>query len=581
MAGTEATGTQALIPEAIGTPAETAGTPPGVPAAPLPSPLPGLVGRHHQRTHLHAPFHPGMMMHPPPHFMPPPGVVPRAIPPGIVMHLRPGLSPPPGLIRPPPGFMRPPLGGFRPGIASGGPRVATVMAQYGAVTPITSSVVSTIQPNMSQATEFVTAQDQAGSKAGEGEQGLEEQCEQMEQEETEEERAHKIAIARFREMLVDKGIKPFSNFDKELPKMVHDKRFKLIKSLPERKRVFKEFVTTFAEVQRKEKVAKRKATLEIYKAAVDQKKEVIEDMILSLPDISSSECWKATSKCFAIEDWWQKAEGKEKEKYFHDVFGEFRKGEEERRQIIKKQEVGAIRTWLAQSSTVTFESEWDQLKDTMPPFIVQGTTETLTNEERKRAVIEFLEELAAKEREERQIRITKRRQQDEEERQKENLKRRREEDEAAMWIGLKGQPPEKRDREGRDKDKDKQHKATKEVGLDANKDGEGNSDCDAEEGHNERDRRKTTKSWERPMHRGVDKGRDQDHRRDKDKDRHRDKDKGRERGRDRDRDWERQKDWDKDRDRSRTTGGGKHRDADRDRGKDKGGDQGGGRDKRK
>ncbi|XP_024993540.1 pre-mRNA-processing protein 40C isoform X3 [Cynara cardunculus var. scolymus] len=88
---------------------------------------------------------------------------------------------------------------------------------------------------------------------------------------TKEERA-----IQFKEMLKDRGVAPFSKWEKELPKFVFDPRFKAIPSYSARRALFDHFVRTRAEEERKEKRAAQKAAIEGYKQLLDEAKEDID-----------------------------------------------------------------------------------------------------------------------------------------------------------------------------------------------------------------------------------------------------------------------------------------------------------------
>ncbi|MFS7925607.1 putative FF domain-containing protein [Helianthus anomalus] len=75
-------------------------------------------------------------------------------------------------------------------------------------------------------------------------------------------------------MLKERGVAPFSKWEKELPKFVFDPRFQAIPSYSARRAIFDHFVRTRAEEERKEKRAAQKAAIEGYKQLLDEAKEV-------------------------------------------------------------------------------------------------------------------------------------------------------------------------------------------------------------------------------------------------------------------------------------------------------------------
>ncbi|KAJ0483737.1 putative FF domain-containing protein [Helianthus annuus] len=77
-------------------------------------------------------------------------------------------------------------------------------------------------------------------------------------------------------MLKERGVAPFSKWEKELPKFVFDPRFQAIPSYSARRRaIFDHFVRTRAEEECKEKRAAQKAAIEGYKQLLDEAKEDI------------------------------------------------------------------------------------------------------------------------------------------------------------------------------------------------------------------------------------------------------------------------------------------------------------------
>ncbi|KAJ1383066.1 FF domain, partial [Sesbania bispinosa] len=77
------------------------------------------------------------------------------------------------------------------------------------------------------------------------------------------------------EMLKERGVAPFSKWEKELPKIVFDPRFKAIPSYSARRSLFEHYVKTRAEEERKEKRAAQKAAIEGFKQLLDEASEDI------------------------------------------------------------------------------------------------------------------------------------------------------------------------------------------------------------------------------------------------------------------------------------------------------------------
>ncbi|KHG18458.1 Transcription elongation regulator 1 [Gossypium arboreum] len=83
-------------------------------------------------------------------------------------------------------------------------------------------------------------------------------------------------IMQFKEMLKERGVAPFSKWEKELPKIVFDPRFKAIPSHSARRSLFEHYVKTRAEEERKEKRAAQKAAIEGFRQLLDEASEDID-----------------------------------------------------------------------------------------------------------------------------------------------------------------------------------------------------------------------------------------------------------------------------------------------------------------
>jgi transcription elongation regulator 1 len=70
-------------------------------------------------------------------------------------------------------------------------------------------------------------------------------------------------------MLKERGIAPFSKWEKELPKIIFDPRFKAIPSHSVRRSLFEQYVKTRAEEERREKRAAHKAAIEGFRQLLD------------------------------------------------------------------------------------------------------------------------------------------------------------------------------------------------------------------------------------------------------------------------------------------------------------------------
>ncbi|GMH45182.1 hypothetical protein BSKO_13139 [Bryopsis sp. KO-2023] len=70
------------------------------------------------------------------------------------------------------------------------------------------------------------------------------------------------AVEEFKALLSEKGVNPFSRFEREMPKLEHDERWKGVGSLKEKRLIFDDFCRAMAEDQRKNKEEATKVSVE-------------------------------------------------------------------------------------------------------------------------------------------------------------------------------------------------------------------------------------------------------------------------------------------------------------------------------
>ncbi|KAK3021872.1 hypothetical protein RJ639_047794 [Escallonia herrerae] len=88
--------------------------------------------------------------------------------------------------------------------------------------------------------------------------------------------SHTCLDIAYAEMLKERGVAPFSKWEKELPKIVFDPRFKAIPNYSARRTLFEHYVRTRAEEERKEKRAAQKAAIEGFKQLLEEANEDID-----------------------------------------------------------------------------------------------------------------------------------------------------------------------------------------------------------------------------------------------------------------------------------------------------------------
>ncbi|KAF5842244.1 hypothetical protein DUNSADRAFT_8306 [Dunaliella salina] len=87
------------------------------------------------------------------------------------------------------------------------------------------------------------------------------------------ERARQANIQRFKELLMDKGVTPFSRWERELPKLESDPRYKLLPNLKERRAAFDDFCKNVAAEQ---KALKESRAQRVKNAFMDLLEEAVE-----------------------------------------------------------------------------------------------------------------------------------------------------------------------------------------------------------------------------------------------------------------------------------------------------------------
>lgn len=112
----------------------------------------------------------------------------------------------------------------------------------------------------------------AKEKPHKGDHASSDESSESEEEDSEPNKEQKVN--EFKEMLKEKGVAPFSKWEKELPKIIFDPRFKAIPNHSERRTIFEHYVRTRADVERKEKRAAQKAAIEGFKHLLEEASKV-------------------------------------------------------------------------------------------------------------------------------------------------------------------------------------------------------------------------------------------------------------------------------------------------------------------
>ncbi|KAI3713946.1 hypothetical protein L1987_72534 [Smallanthus sonchifolius] len=165
---------------------------------------------------------------------------------------------------------------------------------------------------------------------------------------TKEERA-----IQFKEMLKERGVAPFSKWEKELPKFVFDPRFKAIPSYSTRRAIFDHFVRTRAEEERKEKRAAQKAAIEGYKQLLDEAKE----------DIDHNTDYQTFKRKWGHDLRFEALDRKEREALLNERVVPLKRSVEEEARAKRAAVVSSFKSMLRDNKDISPTSRWSKVKD--------------------------------------------------------------------------------------------------------------------------------------------------------------------------------------------------------------------------
>ncbi|CAM6095871.1 unnamed protein product [Calypogeia fissa] len=226
-------------------------------------------------------------------------------------------------------------------------------------------------------------------------------------------------IVQFKEMLKEKGIAPFSKWEKELPKIIFDLRFKAIPSHTERRAIFEHYVRTRADEERKEKRAAQKAAVEGFKQLLDE----------ATKEISFHTTYEHFARTWGQDSRFEALDRKDREALLNERVLPLRKAEEERVRSEHEAAVGGFRAMLAEKTDINITTRWSKVREGFrsdPRYII------VKREEREGLFSAYIAELLSAEQEAERAAKAKR---DEEEKLKERereMRKRKEREELEM-----------------------------------------------------------------------------------------------------------------------------------------------------
>ncbi|CAN8258729.1 unnamed protein product [Cochlearia groenlandica] len=191
-------------------------------------------------------------------------------------------------------------------------------------------------------------------------------------------------IKQFKEMLKERGVAPFSKWEKELPKIIFDPRFKAIASHSVRRSLFEQFVKTRAEEERREKRAAHKAALEGFRQLLDEASK----------DIDNHTDYHAFKRKWGNDLRFEALDRKERESLLNERVLSLKRSAEQKAQEIRAAAASDFKTMLRERE-VSINSHWSKVKDSLRN---EPRYRSVGHEDREAFFNEYLAELKASQR---------------------------------------------------------------------------------------------------------------------------------------------------------------------------------------
>ncbi|CAN6463444.1 unnamed protein product [Victoria cruziana] len=226
-------------------------------------------------------------------------------------------------------------------------------------------------------------------------------------------------ITEFKEMLKEKAIAPFSKWDKELPKIILDPRFKAVPGYALRRSLFEHYVRNRAEEERKEKRAAQKAAVEGFRQLLEEASEVIDH---KTDYASFKQKWGNDPRFLALDR-------KEREQLLNEKVLPLRKAYEENVQAARAAAVSRFKSMLRDNPDISSSSRWSRIKDSLRS---DPRYKSVKHEERESLFNEYISELKAAEQEAERAARAKREEEDKLKEREREMRKRKEREEQEM-----------------------------------------------------------------------------------------------------------------------------------------------------
>ncbi|OVA12114.1 WW domain [Macleaya cordata] len=232
-------------------------------------------------------------------------------------------------------------------------------------------------------------------------------------------------ITQFKEMLKERGILPFSKWEKELPKIVFDPRFKAVPGYSTRRSLFEHYVRTRAEEERKEKRAAQKAAIEGFKQLLEEASE----------DIDHKADYQSFKKKWGNDPRFEALDRKERELLLNERVLPLKKAAEEKIRSVREAAASSFKSMLREKGDIDTSTRWSRVKDSLrndPRY------RSVKHEDREILFNDYISELKSAEEEAERTSKAKREEQDKlKERERETRKRKEREEQEMERVRLK------------------------------------------------------------------------------------------------------------------------------------------------
>ncbi|XP_039015350.1 pre-mRNA-processing protein 40C-like [Hibiscus syriacus] len=191
-----------------------------------------------------------------------------------------------------------------------------------------------------------------------------------------------VCIMQFKEMIKERGVAPFSKWEKELPKIVFDPRFKAIPTHSARRSLFEHYVKTCAEEERREKRAAQKAAIEGFNKVLDEASE----------DIGHDSNYQSYKRKWGSDPRFEAFDRKDLELLLNERVLLLKRAAEEKARVIRGAAASSFKSMLKEKGDIIIDSRWSKVKDNLRD---DPRYKSVKHEDREVLFNEYISELKA------------------------------------------------------------------------------------------------------------------------------------------------------------------------------------------